>query len=163
MSTGICILGKKATQRRRARGIGISRTRFRPALMAALLFAGGPRIAQGVTFTQLDGIGTYAVPEDITAVHVTAIGGAGQDGDVSNVNGGSTIVPGGVGGRGSKVVATVPVTPGAILNANAATEGILGSFGGYGEPFDGQDGGSGGVGGNASWVALINQGPGDPY
>jgi len=102
------------------------------------------------------GLRTFQVPAGITAVHITAIGGKGQDGSTAPINNGTIIIPGGAGGWGSIVVATIPVTPGSTLSVDVASADMHGGLAGLGEPFDGRDGSNGGAGGNASWVAFTD-------
>ncbi len=92
--------------------------------------------------------GTFQVPAGIHKVRISAVGGAGGDGGDAYLQNGTITLSGGAGGKGSKVVAEVDVTPGSILYVNAGSPGMTGGLGGAGNP----ENGYGGSGGNAAWV-----------
>ncbi len=77
----------------------------------------------------------YNVPSNVVAVTITVVGDRGTPG------GGVSAHGGGAGGRGGKVTATVPVTPGHTLYTNV--EDIPAWFNG---PASGATGGNGGEG-----------------
>ncbi|MCU1358307.1 MAG: hypothetical protein JWM89_3725, partial [Acidimicrobiales bacterium] len=119
-----------------------------------------------VTFTTSGACvdGTFTVPPGITAVTVTAVGGAGNAGS-ANSNQLSSYA-GGAAGKGSKIVTTVPVTPGMVLYANVA-EPITslppdgsgaGGPGGIGDQDIGANVNPGGHGGSSSWVTNADPG-----
>ncbi len=102
------------------------------------------RAAAGVTLSYTGSLQTYTVPAGVTSVAVDASGAQGGTGD-----GGSA------GGEGGEVVATVPVTPGEVLDAvvggaGASAATTADSYGG-----GGTDSGSasfGGAGGGGTYL-----------
>ncbi|MEU8319494.1 DUF11 domain-containing protein [Nonomuraea sp. NPDC048881] len=121
------------------------------ALAAGGLAAVAPaaQAATTVTFSYTGGPQTFTVPDGVTSIEVDAFGAQGQAGP------GET--PGGAGGLGGEVKATLAVTPGQELQI------IVGGTGGYGGGGPGGKGGNifgyldGGAGGGASDVRT---GPG---
>ncbi|HET7845810.1 MAG TPA: Ig-like domain repeat protein, partial [Xanthomonadales bacterium] len=100
----------------------------------------------------------YTVPPAITRLHVTALGSNGEDG-TSDLAGGH-FGNGGKGGYGTKMVASVDVTPGQVLYV-----GVADPYSGTAPQSSGHGGGPGvgvnigptniaGAGGSATFIAL---------
>ncbi len=96
------------------------------------------------TFNYTGAVQTYTVPPCVTSITVTVLGAQGGDGATAP------------GGSGGSLQATVPVTPGEILNiyvgetgADNVSTGPL-SFNGGGSVFSYSSGGTSGSGGGAS-------------
>jgi hypothetical protein len=123
---------------------------------------GDPVVAAALTYTAVGHCyQTYQVPAGVTKLEVDAIGSPGQDGGgtTQNIVENGTFVPGGAGGLGSHVVATVTVTPGSTLYLNVGEFGMQGGAGGeagnltetqYQNPTNG------GAGGGAAWVTATD-------
>ena len=100
--------------------------------------------AQTVTFNFTGSVQTYAVPPSVTTINVTVLGAKGGTG------------PSAMGGLGGSVQATIPVTPGEILNIYVGQVGInnvLSSppvYNGGGGVYSYSSGGTAGTGGGAS-------------
>ncbi|CAN5823725.1 hypothetical protein BH11BAC7_BH11BAC7_03980 [soil metagenome] len=111
--------------------------------LALLLFAGISLRAQ-TTFNYTGAVQTYTVPACATSINVTVLGAKGGNG---------TTIPGGSGGS---VQATIPVTPGEVLNIYVGQQGtdnvISGpaTFNGGGSVFSYTSDGTAGTGGGAS-------------
>ncbi|MEO5644507.1 MAG: glycine-rich protein [Bacteroidia bacterium] len=111
--------------------------------LALLLFAGISLCAQ-TTFNYTGAVQTYTVPACATSINVTVLGAKGGNG---------TTIPGGSGGS---VQATIPVTPGEVLNIYVGQQGtdnvISGpaTFNGGGSVFSYTSDGTAGTGGGAS-------------
>ena len=100
--------------------------------------------AQTVTFNFTGSVQTYTVPPSVTTINVTVLGAKGGTG------------PSAMGGLGGSVQATIPVTPGEILNIYVGQVGInnvLSSppvYNGGGGVYSYSSGGTAGTGGGAS-------------
>jgi len=100
--------------------------------------------AQTVTFNFTGSVQTYTVPPSVTTINVTVLGAKGGAG------------PSAMGGLGGSVQATIPVTPGEILNIYVGQVGInnvLSSppvYNGGGGVYSYSSGGTAGTGGGAS-------------
>jgi hemolysin type calcium-binding protein len=121
--------------------------RHRGGIVAALLvaaFAALPTTASANTQTFLftGAEQTYTVPADVTAIHITAIGAAGQD---SSFDGTNNLAK---GGNSADVSGTLSVTPGQTLHVEV---------GGVGQCNGSRPGpGSAGDGGGASDVRIVS-------
>lgn len=127
--------------------------------------ARGANIAQQFLSTGQCLTGTWVVPHGVTEVDVQAMGAVGDDGgsfDTYAPNGDfESHQPGGQGGWASRVVTTIPVTPGQTLYIGVANPfGRPNAMpGGAGD----QNSGAGVVSGNggaASWISYAPPGPG---
>lgn len=124
------------------------------ALAALALTPGSARAAQGPTYLSAKGNcveGTYKVPHGVTQITVDASGASGTDGPIYERfdNYGNPIGAnyGGRGGYGSRVQATIPVTPGQTLYIGVASDGGTNLIpGGAGST-------NAGKGGAASWIS----------
>ena len=100
--------------------------------------------AQTVTFNFTGSVQTYTVPPSVTTINVTVLGAKGGTGTSA------------MGGLGGSVQATIPVTPGEILNIYVGQVGInnVGSsppvYNGGGGVYSYSSGGTAGTGGGAS-------------
>ncbi len=120
---------------------------------------------------------TYTVPQYVTELGVTAIGGTGENGQNNVVDGTAPSSfdgklsgnagngqPGGLGGLGTEVDTTISVTPGETLYVGPASEAFPGGSGGLAGMNAGQqpatptaqaaEPGAGGGGGDASFVST---------
>jgi len=112
---------------------------------AAVVTAGSPAAAapQSQTFSFTGAQDTFTVPANVCQVTVDAFGA--QGGDAGS--------PPGVGGLGGRATATLPVTPGEILQVTVGGQGgnnIGAAVGGAGGFPDGGDGGSKGPAGQVA-------------
>lgn len=100
--------------------------------------------AQSVTYNYTGSVQTFTVPTCVTSISVDVIAGSGG-------NNGSYL-----GGNGGRVQATVPVTPGEVLqiyvgSVGASTQGSNpGVYGGGGAVYSYSSGGTAGTGGGAT-------------
>jgi hypothetical protein len=124
-------------------GIGMKKI-YAPIALLLLACASISLTAQTTTFNYTGGVQTYTVPPCVSSVNVTVLGARGGNGATA---------PGGLGGS---VQATIPVTPGEVLNIYVGQAGIdnVGTgpttYNGGGSVFSYSSGGTSGTGGGAS-------------
>ena len=104
-------------------------------LLACLCFAGFSQ----TTYNYTGSVQTYTVPSGVTSLAVDMAGGKGGD-----------YIGYGSGGYGGRVVCTLAVTPGQVLNIYVGQSGQY-SFGGGGIPTGGDNSGGGANGGAGSY------------
>src|SRR5687767_13173390 len=116
-------------------------------LIATLAFGQAAIFAQTtVSFPYTGGPQTWTVPNCVTSITITVEGAQGGNA----IDGaGSTGSTGGVvaGGEGAVVTATIPVSPGDVLDIIVGGQGSLGNVPGYN---------GGGLGGFSSDGQLVN-------
>ena len=97
------------------------------------------------TFSFTGAMQTFTVPAGITSISIETYGAEGGTGANGNSNAGATL--GGVGGRGSKAVGTLSVTPGQVLNIFVGGAGATptSGFNGGGTGGNQNSGGGGGA------------------
>jgi hypothetical protein len=144
-----------------------------PALGLALVVApgSGAQAAEVTRVFDTPATTTFEVPADVACLTLEVAGAQGGDGaafGLGDVEGSTTISPGGAGGFGGIATATVAVTPGSsiqIVVGGAGEDGAPGD-GGRGGENGGADGGfgkgsGGGGGGGASDVRIGGTSLGD--
>ena len=103
---------------------------------------------------------TYTVPADVVALQVAAAGGGGGGGGYDASGGGS----GGIGGTGSLLNGTIPVTPGSTVTVVVGGPGTGGTSDNDGQTPAGGTGGSGqgagGAGGQSGTSGASGSGGG---
>jgi PKD-like domain/Glycine rich protein/Secretion system C-terminal sorting domain len=113
-------------------------------LAIAILAGANSLNAQSVTYSYTGSVQTFTVPTCVTSISVDVIAGSGG-------NNGSYI-----GGNGGRVQATVPVTPGEVLQIYVGAVGANtqvshpGVYGGGGAVYSYVSGGTAGTGGGAT-------------
>ncbi len=123
---------------------------------AATLAFSANALAESLTFTPAGGeTQPFTVPQGVTLLAVTAVGGAGQPGDECDAG------AGGEGGAGAKVQATLSVSAGETLYVGFLQGSSEGRRGGEGSGALGcPEGGPAGNGGTASDVRTVEPEPG---
>jgi hypothetical protein len=112
--------------------------------LTLFLLAGSSALHAQTTFNYTGAVQTYTVPPCVNSISVTVLGAQGGNGSTA---------PGGLGGS---VQATIPVTPGEVLNIYVGQTGADNtgngptSFNGGGSTFSYSSGGTAGSGGGAS-------------
>lgn len=133
-----------ARSRRLTAAAGMALAVSSAAAVAALAASPAANADTSTTFTYTGGEQTYVVPLGVTSLQVVAIGAGGSDGA------GQGGIPGGLGGNGAQVFATLPVSPGQTLYVEVGAGGTVGAA----DPFAFLPGGrasdGGGWGGGAS-------------
>jgi hypothetical protein len=115
-----------------------------------------------VTYGYTGSVQSFTVPVGVYGVQIVAVGGAGGDGDAND------LCPHGQGGPGSRITASLDVSPGQTLSFFVAEGGHLSGAGGASGPtgdsaggHGGGDGdigsGNGGGGGGATTVAYLGR------